>query len=124
MIRRKKSQEIAAPGDVQTEVAALRREVERLNSHRFITIHNSIWRLLLLRFATGLFTGLGTVIGATVLVSIVVVWLQRIEWVPLIGEWAVKISEQIEINMSDATEPAPGEDATAPSPDQSEGRGE
>lgn len=86
--------------DIAAEIATLRRELEILNSHRFITIQNTLWRLFLLRFVTGLFTGLGTVIGATVLVSLVVVFLSQIEWVPLIGDWASQIADQIELDVS------------------------
>ena len=48
---------------------ALTRELELLNSHRFIRIHNSPWRLLMFQLLRGLAMGLGTVMGATVLVS-------------------------------------------------------
>jgi hypothetical protein len=85
--------------EIAIEVAALRKEIAELNSQRFLRVHNNYWRLFLMRFTSGLFTGLGTVIGATVLVSLVVVWLQQIEWVPLIGDWASQISERIEQNV-------------------------
>jgi len=90
--------------DMAKEIAGLRREVERLNSHRFITVHNSLWRLFALRFASGLFTGLGTVIGATVLVSLLVVWLQQIDWLPIIGDWAGQIADQIQLDGPGAAE--------------------
>ena len=86
---------------IADEVAALRKEIELLNSHRFVRIHNNLWRLWLMRFTSGLFTGLGTVIGATVLVSVVVLWLQQIEWVPVVGEWASEIARQIEAALEE-----------------------
>ena len=82
------------------EIAALRREIERLNDHRFIRIQNNPWRLFGYRFMSGLFTGLGTVIGATLLVSLLVWWLQGINWIPVIGDWAAQIAARIEQDLS------------------------
>jgi hypothetical protein len=80
-----------------TELVALRRELQRLNNHRFIKIHNSWWRLVMFQFVRGLALGLGTVVGASILVSVVGFLLARIDFIPIIGEWAVEIARQIEI---------------------------
>lgn len=83
--------------DAQTEaIARLTREVERLNAHRFVRIHNSFWRLVLFQFARGLAFGLGSVMGATILVSLLAWWVSQFEFLPLIGEWAAQIVDQIE----------------------------
>ena len=100
------------------EIAALRREIERLNDNRFIRIQNSPVRLLWYRFLSGLFTGLGTVIGATLLVSLVVYWLLGIDWIPVIGDWAAQIASQIEDSMSRTTTTAPTEPIAPLSPDR------
>ncbi|MCV6594658.1 MAG: DUF5665 domain-containing protein [Silicimonas sp.] len=78
------------------EIAALRAELERLNSHRFVTIHNSLPRLLWFQFLKGLALGLGTVLGASILVSAIALVLAQFEWVPLIGAWAAEIARQME----------------------------
>lgn len=77
------------------EIIKLRREIALLNSHRFVKIHNSLPRLLMFQFVRGLAFGLGTVIGATILVSMLGLFLARIDFVPIIGEWASQIAEQI-----------------------------
>jgi len=82
-------------GDLAEEVRALRTEVARLNSHRFVRIHNHLPRLLAFNFARGLAVGLGTVLGATVLLSVLVWSLSQIEFLPIIGEWAAQIAEQM-----------------------------
>ena len=82
--------------DTKTEIAALREEIHKLNSHRFVRVHNSLIRLLLFQFIRGLAFGLGTVIGATMLVSVVVVMLSKIDFLPIIGDWASEIARQIE----------------------------
>ncbi|KPP80922.1 MAG: hypothetical protein HLUCCO07_12020 [Rhodobacteraceae bacterium HLUCCO07] len=85
------------PTEAQTQaIARLTREVERLNTHRFVIIHNSLWRLLLFQFARGLAFGLGSVMGATILVSLLAWWVSQFEFLPLIGEWAAEIVDRIE----------------------------
>ncbi|MBU2981310.1 hypothetical protein KO498_05735 [Lentibacter algarum] len=81
---------------MQHAVERLTQEVERLNTHRFVTLHNSLWRLLGFNFMRGLFFGLGSVLGATLLVSMLVYWVGQIEFIPVIGEWAGQIVDQIE----------------------------
>lgn len=81
--------------DLREEIAGLRGELERLNSHRFVRIHNSMPRLLAFQFLRGLALGLGTVVGASVLVSVLAFALSQIDFLPIIGEWAAEIARQI-----------------------------
>ncbi len=78
------------------EMHALREEVARLNGHGFVRMHNSLSRVLLFNFARGLAFGLGTVIGASVLLSVVAWSLSQVEFLPIIGEWVGEIVRQIE----------------------------
>lgn len=93
-------QEPAAPppttADLVAEVAALRAEVHRLTTHRFMRIQNSFWKLLLYQLTNGLMIGLGTVLGASILVSVFAYFLSQIELLPIIGEWATQVIQQIE----------------------------
>ncbi|MEL7459641.1 MAG: DUF5665 domain-containing protein [Pseudomonadota bacterium] len=82
--------------DTTAALDRLSDEVARLNSHSFITLHNRPWRLLGFQFAKGLAFGLGTVIGASILVSAIAVALAQIEFLPIIGEWAAEIARQID----------------------------
>ena len=81
--------------DLASEVHALRTEIRKLNSHRFVRIHNDLPRLLAFNFARGLAVGLGTVLGASVLLSVLVWSLSQIEFLPIIGEWAAEIARQM-----------------------------
>ena len=74
----------------------LAHEVEKLNNHRFIAVQNSVWRLVAFQFLRGLAFGLGSVIGATLLVSIVGWWLSQFEFLPLIGDWMAILAEEFE----------------------------
>lgn len=81
---------------LEQEVAALRHEIARLNAHRFVRIHNTPMRLLAFNFARGLAFGLGTVLGASLLLSIAAWALAQIDFIPVIGEWAAIIAREIE----------------------------
>ena len=89
------------PEQVDT-LTNLSEELHRLNRHRFIRMHNSLWRLLTFNFMRGLAFGLGSVLGATVLLSIVVYWLAQFEWVPLIGNWLGQLADQIDPQRPDS----------------------
>jgi hypothetical protein len=58
-------------------------------------LYQSVPRVLLFRFATGMAVGLGTVIGATVLLSLIVWSLSQIEFIPIIGDWAAEIARSM-----------------------------
>ncbi len=62
-----------------------------MNSHRFIRMHNSLTKLIWFNFMRGLAFGLGSVIGATVLVSLLVYFLRNIDFIPIIGDWATEV---------------------------------
>jgi len=83
------------PRKIEDELADLREELERLNRHRFVRLHNSIWKLLGFQLLRGLAFGLGTVVGATILVSFLAYFLSQIDFIPVIGEWAKEISRMI-----------------------------
>ncbi len=81
--------------DDRAELAALRVEVSRLNSHRFVRLHNSLPKLIMFNLIRGLAFGLGTVLGATILVWILGQFLSNIDFIPIIGEWAAEIASQM-----------------------------
>lgn len=82
--------------ELNKEMQALRLEIARLNNHRFIRVQNSTPRLVAFNFARGLAFGLGTVVGASFLVSVVAYSLSQIDFIPVIGEWASQIADQIQ----------------------------
>lgn len=80
---------------IENEFKALHRELQRLNDHRFVRVHNSPWRLMWFQFLRGLAFGFGSVAGATIVVSIVGYALNQMEVVPIIGEWAKQLAAEI-----------------------------
>lgn len=98
MIRRKKS-DIEADNqvlDLRAELRGLRTELQQMNSHRYFRIHNSIPRMMWYNLLRGLAVGLGTVLGASVLLSVFIWSLSQIEFLPIIGEWATQIMREVE----------------------------
>lgn len=77
-------------------IKALTIEVERLNNHRFVRVQNNIWRLIFFQLARGLAFGLGTVMGATVLVSLIAWWASQFSFIPVLGDWLTQIVQEIE----------------------------
>jgi hypothetical protein len=85
----------SAPTGLEAEVRALREELTFLRQHKMFLLYQSVPRVLLFRFATGMAVGLGTVIGATVLLSLIIWSLSQIEFIPIIGDWAPRSPETI-----------------------------
>ena len=83
--------------DQTDAIRELAREVKRLNAHRFVKVHNSVWRLIGFQLARGLAFGLGSVLGASILVSVLAWWLSQIEFLPIIGDWATRLASEIEL---------------------------
>lgn len=88
--------ETADPIVLADEVRALRQELTFLREHKMFLMYQSVPRVLLFRLAAGMAVGLGTVLGATVLLSVIIWALSQIEFIPIIGEWSVQIADEIQ----------------------------
>jgi len=70
--------------------------VRKLSEHYFFRMNESVWTIIWFSLLRGLAFGLGTVLGATILVYVLVLFLSQIEFIPIIGEWSARIIEQIQ----------------------------
>tara|TARA_B100000965_G_scaffold157649_1_gene131415 strand:- start:790 stop:1056 length:267 start_codon:yes stop_codon:yes gene_type:complete len=77
-------------------VNRLESAVRKLSEHYFFRMNESVWTIIWFSLLRGLAFGLGTVLGATILVYVLVLLLSQIEFIPIIGEWAARIIEQIQ----------------------------
>lgn len=84
------------PHKNRSEIQKIREELHTLNQHKFIRTHNSTFRMLWLFFLKGVAFGLGSVLGATIVVSILISLLAQVEFIPIIGEWAKEIIQEIQ----------------------------
>ena len=77
------------------EIKKLREEIKSLNSNKIFKIYNSTKKILFISFLKGLASGLGWIIGATILVSILTFALSQIQFIPILGEWVSKLITEI-----------------------------
>ncbi len=77
-------------------VKQLEKAIIELKDHYLFHMNSSLSKTIFYSLVRGLSFGLGSVIGATLLVYILILFLSQIEFIPIIGEWAVTLIEQIE----------------------------
>lgn len=70
--------------------------IETLNDHNLMRIYSSSWWIIWTNFLRGLAFGQGSVIGASILVYITVQVLAQIEFIPILGDWALRLISEIE----------------------------
>ena len=70
--------------------------IETLNDHNLMRIYSSSRRIIWTNFLRGLAFGLGSVIGASILVYITVRILAQIEFIRILGDWALRLISEIE----------------------------
>ena len=80
----------------QASIKHLEQAITDLREHHFFRMHDSLWSLIYFSLIRWLASGLGWVIGATILVYLLTVILSQIEFIPILGEWAASLIEQIE----------------------------
>jgi hypothetical protein len=83
---------------VGTELEALRAEVKRLNEQRYFRYESSFFWVAVWSLARGLFFGLGSALGATILLAFLVRMLGSIDFIPILGDWAEQIIDEIQTN--------------------------
>lgn len=80
----------------ELELQKIRNALDTLNEHKFVRLFNSTPKMLWFQFLRGLAFGLGSVLGATLVVSVLITLLSQIEFIPIIGEWTQLIIEEIQ----------------------------
>ena len=78
------------------EISVLNREVQRLNAQWAWHSNGSWLSLVWYSFLRGVAFGLGSVLGATIVVSVLVYFLSSVDFIPVIGEWAAEVVRIVE----------------------------
>ena len=78
------------------QIENLNNTIEALGKQKFFQIYNSLWKMIVVYLLKGLASGLGWVIGATILVSILTYMLSQIEFIPILGDIVSRVIEEIE----------------------------
>lgn len=87
---------IDAEKELIGDVKELSKEIRRLKDADFLQVFKNPWKFVFYSFVKGLMMGLGSVLGATILVAIAIYLLSKISWVPFFGEFVGDIITQIE----------------------------
>jgi len=90
------SDEQPETADLIAELRGLRKELAHLNGHVFVKQLNSRWRQIAANFFRGVLFGLGSVLGGTVVVAFVLYLLAHVDFIPIVGEWAARITDIIQ----------------------------
>ena len=78
------------------EIKKLSEAIKSLNNNNIFKIYNSTKKILFISFLKGLASGLGWIIGATILVSLLTYVLSQIEFIPILGDMVSQLIEEIE----------------------------
>ena len=73
----------------------LEKSINDFKKHYFFRVNNSFTKIVAFSLIRGLASGLGWVIGATILVSILTYILSQIEFIPILGDWVSQLIEEI-----------------------------
>ena len=78
------------------DIKKLSEAINSLNNNNIFKIYNSIKKILFISFLKGLASGLGWIIGATILVSLLTYILSQIEFIPILGDIVSQLIQEIE----------------------------
>ena len=84
------------PEKNDNEIKKLNEAIKILNNNNIFKIYNSTKKILFISFLKGLASGLGWIIGATILVSLLTYILSQIEFIPILGDIVSQLIEEIE----------------------------
>jgi len=79
----------------EQDIALLVKRLDSLANHWVLRSNRSAGVMLRSQFLRGLAFGFGSVVGATIVVSVVGFMLAQLEVVPVIGDWATQIGRDI-----------------------------
>ena len=78
------------------EIKKLSEAITSLNNNNIFKIYNSTKKILFISFLKGLASGLGWIMGATILVSLLTYILSQIEFIPILGDIVSQLIQEIE----------------------------
>ena len=80
------------------EIKRLTQAIDALRNHPFLRLNSTIAQQIWITFLRGMAFGLGSVLGATFLVYVLVQTLSQFEFIPILGDLAAQLIQQIESN--------------------------
>jgi len=89
--------------ELAKEVKDLTTEIKKLKSMEFIQVFKHPWKFIWFSLLKGLMVGLGSVIGATLLVAIFIYILAKIQLVPIVGDFVESVLQEIQLSPDEIT---------------------
>lgn len=81
--------------ELSKQVKELTKEVSKLKDLEFIRVFHHPWKFMWFSFLKGLMVGFGSVLGATVVLSLFIFLLSQISLVPIIGDFVQEIINDV-----------------------------
>lgn len=89
--------------ELAREIRLLSAEIKRIKSMEVIKIFRHPWKFLGLSLVKGIMVGFGSVLGATIFLSLFIYILAQISLVPIVGDFVKDVMSQIESSTSTTT---------------------
>ena len=93
---RSEEEKIVAIDNMVAETQKVKQELQKLNAHKLVQTYNSIPKMLFFLFSKGVAFGLGTFVGATIVVSFLIYLVSIVELVPVLGEWISLVIQEVQ----------------------------
>ena len=77
-------------------VANLAKIIKELRSKRYLQIADNPKKFLFYNFISGIASGLGTVVGASIVFAIIIWFLTKLIFVPHLGNWIVNLLNYVQ----------------------------
>lgn len=89
--------------ELAKEIRLLSAEIKRIKDMEVIKIFRHPWKFLWLSLVKGIMVGFGSVLGATIFLSLFIYILAQISFVPIVGDFVKDVMGQIEATTSTGT---------------------
>ena len=90
--------------ELAKELHILSKEIGRMKSMEFIKVFKHPWKFLGFSLLKGIMVGFGSVLGATLFISIFIYILAQISFVPVVGDFVKDVMMRIESGESFTTQ--------------------
>jgi len=90
--------------ELAREIRLLSVEIKNIKSMEVIKVFRHPWKFLWFSFLKGIMVGFGSVLGATVFLSIFVYLLAQISLVPFVGDFVESVMNEIETGAPTKTQ--------------------
>lgn len=90
--------------ELAKEIHILSKEINRMKSMEFIKVFKHPWKFLGFSLMKGIMIGFGSVLGATIFISIFIYILAQISLVPFVGDFVKDVMTQIKSGESITTQ--------------------